>query len=374
MAGARDWTPYEDAGLIPSTEPEATGRRALLELLIEQGCGIDEMIEAHRRGRLFALVGDRIVRPGARALTFAEVAERAGSTDPTVRRIWRAMGLPGWDSDDGIASEADAEAIAVLAELVPIFDEERVLAHARAVGASLSRIAEATNAIGRTLTADGSLTTSGSEVETARYWEALAPYIPALGRVLDVFSRHHFELARDHFERTGSYDLMLRSLTRAAVGFVDMSGFTAATERLGEIEFARLMTAFATQVEQTVQELGGRVVKFVGDAAMIVAPDADVLATITSELVAGWVESSDGLTLHAGLAYGELLCQDGDYFGSPVNIAARLAALAGPGAILATSTFGDGLDPDRWAIERLDPQPVRGIADPVATCLVRPRA
>ena len=136
----------------------------------------------------------------------------------------------------------------------------------------LSRVGEATNAIGRAASPEGAIAISGSEVATARYWHGVAPFVPGVGQLLDVVSRHHFELAREHFERTQSWDVMSRRMTRLAVGFIDMSGFTAATEDLDEVEFGRLMASFSVQVDETVRDLGGRVVKFVGDAAMVVAP------------------------------------------------------------------------------------------------------
>ena len=374
MTEVRDWSPFVEAGLLPSTDPEHEARRSLLAFLLDEGCGIEEMVIADRRGRLFGLAGDRIIRPGARALTFAELAERTGGDEATLRRVWRAFGLADWDSDLGVASAEEAEAFGVVVTSLAVMGEDLALELARSVGAALSRIGDAQNAIGRSLSPVGSVATSGSEVDTARYWGGLAHVVVELGRLLDVLSRHHFELAREHFERSGSFDLMLRRMTRGAVGFVDMSGYTAATERLGEAEFARLISSFSTRVDETVRDLGGRVVKFVGDAAMIVAPDPLVMVTIAHELVESWASTGAGLTLHTGLAYGELLCQDGDYFGSAVNLAARLGALAGPGSILATAPVGEALPEAEWSVEWLAAQPIRGIAEPVVTCVVHRRA
>jgi class 3 adenylate cyclase len=371
VAEVRDWGPFVEAGLLPSTGAEHADRRALLEYLLDEGCTLEEMVEADRRGRLFGLAGDRIVRPGARELTFPEVAERLGADEAMLRRVWRALGLVGWDSDAGVASADDVEALGFMTAVVALAGDELALQLARSVAAALSRSAEAANAIARTVSPEGALETSGSELETARWWGGLAPVVVAMGRLLDELKRHHMELAREHFDRSGSADIMHRSMTRVAVGFVDMSGFTTATEQLGEDEFARLLASFSVQVDETVRDLGGRVVKFVGDAAMVVAPDASILATIADALVEGWAALGSGLTLHAGLAHGEVLCQDGDYFGSPVNLAARLAARAGPGVILATAGVGAALPEAEWAVEWLDPQPIRGMADPVATCLVR---
>lgn len=370
MVDARDWKPYLDAGLMPADASARAEREQLLELLIEVGCSLDEMVAADQRGRLFGLAGDRLVRPGARALTLGQVAEHVGGDEVLVRRLWRALGLAGWDSDEPLASVEDADALSMPILSASLVGEERVLELARAVCAALSRVGEATNAIGRAASPEGAIAISGSEVATARYWHGVAPFVPGVGRLLDVMSRHHFELAREHFERTQSWDVMSRRMTRLAVGFIDMSGFTAATEDLDEVEFGRLMASFSVQVDETVRDLGGRVVKFVGDAAMVVAPQPTDLTAIAHQLVTTWASLGPDLTLHAGLAYGELLNQDGDFYGRAVNLAARLGALAGPGEILGSALIGEALPSEEWHVAWLEPRSIRGMADPVVTCSI----
>jgi class 3 adenylate cyclase len=373
MVAPPDWTPYVASGLLPTDEPERTARMDLLLFLLDQGCSLDEMVEADRRGRLFALAGDKVLRPGARALTLGEVAERTGGEVEWVRRLWRALGLLGWDGDDRVASEQDADALQPIVAATPVIGEDLTLELVRAMGAALARFGDAAQAVFRGLSPRGSLATSESELETARYWTGNAFFLPALGRALDTFSRHHHELARSHFERSESWDVMFRRLTRLAVGFVDMTGFTTAAEHMGETEFARLMTTFSARVGEIVHDHGGRVVKFVGDAAMIVTPSAAALATIVSELMESPTTVGGGLSFHAGLAQGELLNLDGDYFGSAVNIAARLSALAGPGTVLCTEPVGRALADAGWSIDWRPPTPVRGITDPVVTGVVHPR-
>ena len=111
-------------------------------------------------------------------------------------------------------------------------------------------------------------------------------------------------------------------------------------------------------------------VKFVGDEAMIVAPTAPLLARIMVELVMGESAIGPGLAWHAGLASGEVLTLDGDYFGSVVNVAARLVALAGPGTILATQPVGIALEAAGWTVTWNQPQPIRGLQDAIVTCAV----
>jgi class 3 adenylate cyclase len=54
---------------------------------------------------------------------------------------------------------------------------------------------------------------------------------------------------------------------------------------------------------------------------------------------------------------------DGDYFGQPVNLAARLVAVAEPGQILAPGELCQ-LVPN-WCARKLEPVALRGFAEPV---------
>jgi class 3 adenylate cyclase len=373
MADERDWVPFVDAGLLATLEPADADRRELLNYLLEQGCSLEEMVDADLRGRLFGLAGDRIARPGARTFTLPEVAQQLGVDEDAVRRIWRALGLGGWEGSAAIASPVEVESVGLMTDIVAIAGEDLALELARSIGASLARIAETANVIGRLVSPDSTLDTSPSELATARYWAEIAPLVPALGTLVGAFFGHHVDQAQRAFERSDSFDVMHRRLTRLAVGFVDMTGFTTATEELDEVDFAALMSTFSTRVDETVQDHGGRVVKFVGDAAMIVAADPVALATITMALLTDGEDRTPSMALHAGLAHGELLSQDGDYFGSAVNLAARLAALADPGSILVSEVIGAALPPTAWEVEWFDPRPIRGFDEPVLTASIRER-
>lgn len=57
--------------------------------------------------------------------------------------------------------------------------------------------------------------------------------------------------------------------------------------------------------------------KFLGDAVMYVAPTVPVLARIACALVTHPKPAEAALEVRAGVAYGDVLAQDGDYFGPP---------------------------------------------------------
>jgi len=67
-----------------------------------------------------------------------------------------------------------------------------------------------------------------------------------------------------------------------------------------------------------------------------------------------------------------VLALAGDYFGTPVNLAARLVAAAAPGQVLACSDLRD-LVPDRPAVA-LPPLTLKGFDEPVAAYDLHPTA
>jgi class 3 adenylate cyclase len=105
------------------------------------------------------------------------------------------------------------------------------------------------------------------------------------------------------------------------------------------------------------------VVKFIGDEVMWVSSAPERLARVAIDLVEHPKAREEGLQVRAGLAFGTVVAINGDYFGNPVNLAARLVAAAAPGQILATPELRDML-PD-WPVVTLGPLTLKGFEDPV---------
>jgi class 3 adenylate cyclase len=66
-----------------------------------------------------------------------------------------------------------------------------------------------------------------------------------------------------------------------------------------------------------------------------------------------------------------MLALDGDYYGNPVNLAARLVAAAEPGEILLSDEVHGEL-PD-WAADATEPLSLRGFAQPMQAYALRRR-
>jgi adenylate cyclase len=183
--------------------------------------------------------------------------------------------------------------------------------------------------------------------------------VPVLENLIGYVWRRHLAATAGR-GLAGSDEMVAR---RMAVGFADLVGFTSLTRHVDEAELAVLVERFESVAFDSVAELGGRVIKTVGDEVMFAADDARTGAEIALHLLEG-VEAIDELPdLRVGVAFGNLLARLGDLYGEPVNLASRLASVARPGSVLIDRELAAELDgDDRYRVRRVPPRPVRGYA------------
>jgi class 3 adenylate cyclase len=366
---AVDLSEFEAAGIYDPAAADAAERLELLEFLVAQGCTVEEMTAAHQRGRLFALAGDRLVRPDRDRFTLDEVAEQVGADPADVRALWRAFGLVEADPAQPVASPDDVEMIRTAVVMASFLGMDATRGVARVMGSSLARVGDAASTVVRGRMPAMSVAVSGSELETARAFAGVAASVPALGRLLDTLFRHHLESARMHFERTESWDVVGQGGIRIGVGFADLCGFTGLTQQLSMDHLSQLLSGFEEVAGDVIQDGDGRLVKFIGDAVMFVAPDATIAVEVAESLVLA--AAVRGLSARAGVTVGTCLALDGDYFGPVVNLAARLVALAEPGTVLVSDPVAERLAGSRTVVP-LGPQAIRGFDEPVAVSRLAP--
>jgi adenylate cyclase len=158
-----------------------------------------------------------------------------------------------------------------------------------------------------------------------------------------------------------------------AVCFADLVGFTSLSEALDVTAVGAVAGRLAT-IAAEVATPPVRLVKMMGDAAMLVSPDAGALLTATFALVEGAETASDGFPpLRAGVAWGPALARSGDWYGRPVNLASRITTVAEPGCVLATGAVRDATgDSYRWSSGQT--RTFKGIEGPVELFRVTPPA
>jgi len=124
-------------------------------------------------------------------------------------------------------------------------------------------------------------------------------------------------------------------LPAAAFLFVDIVSFTAYTEAHGDAAAAALAWRLRLGVEE---QLGAdaHVVKSLGDAVMVRIADPAVAIGAGARIASRALPAQADPPVRVGIHYGPAVECAGDFFGSAVNVAARVAALAGPGHVLVT--------------------------------------
>lgn len=149
--------------------------------------------------------------------------------------------------------------------------------------------------------------------------------------------------------------------TEATFAFVDLSGFTALTEVHGDGHAAALVSRFMQLAEQACVG-SARVVKGMGDAVMLVADaPADALATVVA-LVGSCAQEPLHPVMRAGIHHGAAVRIGDDYIGTTVNIAARLAAEARAGRLLADASLAETVTALGLPLQRLPARTLRNVS------------
>lgn len=194
--------------------------------------------------------------------------------------------------------------------------------------------------------------------------------IASLERViLGIYRRHrehvwiehcigHAELA---LERTGLHERIARP---PAICFVDLTGYTRITEERGDEVSAQLATKLTSLVEDVARCHGGRPIRWLGDGGMFhfKEPGAAVLSGLDM------VERAPRVGLppmHIGIHTGPVIFQDGDVYGSTVNLASRIASHAGAGEVLVSDETVGRFTHAGVRFEPLGPRSFKGIPRPV---------
>lgn len=148
------------------------------------------------------------------------------------------------------------------------------------------------------------------------------------------------------------------------VVFVDVSNYTRLSRESGDQAAAEQAVLLTDTAQTSAVQRGGRLVKSLGDAALVHFPTATPALDFALDMVLN-AERRGLWTLHAGVNSGPMLRRDGDYFGSAVNIASRVADAARAGEVVVTRRVIDAWQGDSVRFDPLGPVPVKNVDEPV---------
>jgi adenylate cyclase len=346
---------------FPPIDPET--RRDLIAFLEEHGIDLEGTPEALREESLWSLTTESLLSTRD-DLTVDELATRARLTPQQLQRVLRALGI-----DDVPCSTEDVIVATAGAAMIKLFNnEEAALRLLRVIGSSMRRIADASVAA---YIADVEKPLVDAEANVLTHAHAQAVSIEGARRLAEGFPRLFMRHLRDVIRRGRAARLQTGDYTtaRLAVGFVDLVGFSSRAQQLKPAGLSRLLDEFEDRSFEIVAEHDGQLVKHIGDEIMFVVLEAGSACGIAMSLVDAFRERGSDVMPRGGLATGDLLTRDGDYYGVEVNLASRLADIAVPQEILVSGDAKrmaekDDVD-DVFAFEPAGRRALKGFADPV---------
>ena len=343
-------------------------QRDLVAALLDLGVSVEAMERAQARGQLQDAIFDMVLDSERALCTVSarEIEDRGGWPVEATLAIISALGFPRPEPDEPFFSPVEAEALIAAAVRQEWWPKEVQIEVSRVWGQALARIAAVevynfrfgTEAHVRS----GELTPAEALATIQR---ALAELLPLADPLLLGIHRRwvDYELTQYAVQEAEKFaPEAIPGSIEVCLLFCDLKDFTAFAELHGDTAATAAASRFAGV---TYDERGerGRVVKGLGDGAMLVYPDA-------AQAVAAWrrfraAMSDPGMpALHGGIHQGVVLRREGDYFGGAVNLAARLLALAGSGELLATRAAVEHAgSEDEWT--PLGTSRLRGLREPV---------
>ena len=375
LADAQLLVRHEDGGY----GPDSLHRLRLIRYARARGISDEDLAVATKeQGDLLGIFGD-LTPPETRTHDLGLAAAQAGVPPELVEELIHLLGLE--DERDSVHQD-DVDALALLGQALELGLPEPALRQLIRVFADVTeRLADTQVRVFHDYVHEQFRAAGLSGRELLEATEEIAG--PGLGLVepailyfhrrawqkanREDFLRHLAEATTPPAERPGD--------ATAAVMFVDLAGFTPLTLALGDHGVADVLHVFSTAVREARALHGGRIVKQIGDAFMLVF-DRPGEAIRFGTALHGHAQATEELPgLHIGAHWGTVLHREGDYYGNGVNLAARIASSTEPDQFLVSNELAEAAGDQPGA--RYVPRPARtlkGVDRPVGVTEVCPQS
>jgi adenylate cyclase len=355
------------SGLIPqydgSWPSAAVGQARVVAKMRERGHSLAEIRRATEEGRLAFGFLEELFPSEQQRYSLAEASRETGIDEALVQRLISGLGVTPQHS--GSVSEDELQLLryvaAVLESGLPLV---ALLQLVRVYGQAMARVADAEVRLFHLYVHEPLMRSGLTGVETAEQMNSISRQaLPLAGPVLDQIHQRYlqFFIEQDvvgHMESDLDGTAIDLGRMRVAIAFADLTGYTRMTEEEGELTAVDAVERFVEAVEATLPD-DARVIKTIGDEAMIIGTDASALTDWAVGFQTMQTERPlPRIAVHCGVA----LYRDGDYYGRDVNIASRVAARSAGGEVLVTrpvvEVAGSHLD-----FERIGEVTLKGFSD-----------
>ena len=318
-------------------------------------------------------VFEPVLRPERlrRTVSPRDIEEAGGLPADEVIAGVKAFGLSVESADDPWFTEEEARVFIQLAEMRALWPRDTYLQVSRVYGQALATIARAeVQSVLHTISAEMARDASLGELRDGI--EALLPLAdPILAGVHRRWVEHELAQASVHAAEEDAGGAAALGAGHVALLFIDIKGFTSYVDTAGDRAGITAIEHFDRIVLDERGETG-QVIKALGDGFMLAYPNAGD-AVAAAHAMMRRMPRELGPALHGSVHEGLALHRGGDYFGSTVNLAARLLGLSGTDELLVTRAVAESTA-DRFVWEPRVTTHIRGFRNPIEIFrLVGPR-
>jgi adenylate cyclase len=147
----------------------------------------------------------------------------------------------------------------------------------------------------------------------------------------------------------------------ATVAFVDIAGFSAIADVYGDASALAVLDLFEAMVRDALSDYEPPI-KWIGDEAMLAFPAPETAIEALGKLLPACRSEARLPLVRAGVNHGPVVRRGSDMFGSTVNVAARIAAIAAPGQLIATQPVADAASARGILVRDLGMTALRSVA------------
>jgi adenylate cyclase len=356
---APDWD-----DLLDELEGEArAAREQLLAELHADGVTVEELRSAVAEGRLALLPAERTLGADG-TYTSDDLAALVGVDVEAIEAVRRAAGLPLPPRGMAVLGELDLAGARALASFLGAgLPLDGLIEASRVFGEATAHAAAAAGTIANTAIPQPGDTEHAFAQRLAVATRELTP--PAADLLGVLYRLHNRENLRQQMIDTDELAAGRRSDVHAvSVGFCDLVGFTRLGEGVPAADLGLIATRLAALAAH-IAEPPVRLIKTIGDAVMLVAPEpAPLLEAILDVMEAADGEGADFPAVHAGAAHGPALRRWGDYYGGPVNLAARLTERARPASLITDAVVRERAGDEKFAWSDAGFKRLKGMTEP----------
>jgi adenylate cyclase len=177
--------------------------------------------------------------------------------------------------------------------------------------------------------------TQANEVERAQFNLAAVDALNQSASGIDTVLGLHLRAAVERWILAEGDPLT--GTLRLAVGFVDLVGYTPRSLHATPDEIRGMVEELEATAYEVAADHQGRVVKLIGDAVMYVSTTPSHACAIALAFVEAFRSHAGDITPRGGVAMGDVVAWQGDYYGPVVNLSARIAELAVPNEVLVAA-------------------------------------